>query len=883
MRTLLITCCLALCTGFTTAQSVFTRIDSLIAEARYEEATELITAEMDRTQDPKAQLRLARVKALIGDFNLAETLLKQFEGLPNAPLAAEARSELGLLYLRKGRNDLARENLLAAWQQFQDAGSARSEAAANCLSYLGLVYWNSGKIKQAEDYHLIALQMRQELFGTTHEAVAASYNDLGLVYAQADDEKALNFYEKAFGTYQQLHPAVHPKIAYASTNMGVAYRKLKLYGDAVNNFETALEIWKKIYPAGHPNQALVLSQLGQTYESMGNRTAAIGYYQQALQMYRNAYGNRHPDVAAVLNQIGIYYLGDRQYDKALSNFQEALMANHASFSNTSLSGNPDSDESYNGNILLYSLMLKAQALEGRHFGKSLRLADLSLSMTCLQEADTLIDNLRHQAQDESDKLTLGSLANEVYEDGVRLAIAISEMTTRPGRYQELAFYFAEKSKSAVLQESIAESEAKSFAGIPQDLLEEEKNLKSAIAYLAQKLAQKPGEEEEKSLRSNLFDVNGQYEKFVKDLEQAYPGYYNLKFNKSVPSIGRLREKLVAGTALVSYFVSEKSRQLYTFVVMPGGLRVRHQSLPANFERWLKGFNNSLFFSEVSTYLRTAPELSRLLNPHVPAAVKQLIIIPSGRLSTLPFEALLTKKAEGETFSRFPYWVHRYAISYEFAAALLLQKKPRADDTDGSILLCAPVQFSDADNLDDLPGTLDEVQAISQLFGANRFQMALRKKANETLLKSDSLTNFRYLHFATHGVVNEQAPELSRIFLSGDDGEDGHLFAGEIYNLNLKADLAVLSACQTGLGKFSKGEGVIGLSRALVYAGAHSIVVSFWSVADASTSALMTQFYEQLTTKAASFPNAMQTAKSNMARSSQYGSPYYWAPFVLIGN
>jgi CHAT domain-containing protein len=123
-----------------------------------------------------------------------------------------------------------------------------------------------------------------------------------------------------------------------------------------------------------------------------------------------------------------------------------------------------------------------------------------------------------------------------------------------------------------------------------------------------------------------------------------------------------------------------------------------------------------------------------------------------------------------------------------------------------------------------------------------------------------------------------------VFLRSDsESEDGNLYSGEIYNLHLNANLVTLSACQTGLGKISKGEGVIGLSRALVYAGARNIIVSFWSVADESTSELMTNFYQTLLQKQnVSFSEGLRESKLELIRKGKYAAPYYWAPFILIG-
>ena len=232
----------------------------------------------------------------------------------------------------------------------------------------------------------------------------------------------------------------------------------------------------------------------------------------------------------------------------------------------------------------------------------------------------------------------------------------------------------------------------------------------------------------------------------------------------------------------------------------------------------------------------------------------------------------------------PLVVKRFAVSYEFSAGLLSQKsKGKSTNTSPSIFLCAPVRFPENDNLAELPGTESEVNTIASLFVSSSTSVVKFKEANEDIVKSWALSKFNYLHFATHGIVDETDPELSRVYLQAGQQEDGNLFAGEIYNLNLNAELAVLSACQTGLGKLSKGEGVIGLSRALVYAGARNIIVSFWSVADESTSQLMTDFYKSLIqNKNQNFRETLQQAKVKMIDEGKYSLPYYWAPFILIG-
>ena len=855
------------------------KIDSLIANADY-------TSALTLTRSQSSSLLLANKEAevlmYLGKLDEAENILSKIPSNDNAFQNAITESNLGFLYLLKGRSDRALDKLQQAKDEFKVSGKEKTKEAARCLSNLSLLYWSTGKFNQAEEAGIAALQLRQSIFGNESEEAAASLNDLGLVYGQTDADKALTYYEQALAVYEKLHQKDHPKIAIAKTNIGLMYLKSELYGDAVNNFESAQAIWKKIYPNGHPNEALALANLGQTYKRMHDNKASLGYYEKALAIYKKSYSDKHPDVSSVYNQTGSIKLSENQFQDAITDFQLAICANAPLFSNKDVNKNPPTTSFYNSKVLLYSLQLKAQALEGLHYGKTLKLSDLVLALKTLQSCDTLIDNIRHHSENESDKIELGALANEVYEDGVRIAFSISELTVHSKINKEIAFYFAEKSKSAVLQESIADAQAKSFAGIPNDLLEDEKNKKSAIALLAQKLSEKPSADEERKLRGLLFSANTEYEQYIKKLEKDYPEYYNLKFRPATAKVIDIQKIMDPDQAVISYFIENKNRKLYQFIVTQKKFRVYSLSIPENFERNCKGLSNSLLFNDFNTY-RSTESLSKLLVPRLPSGIKKVVVIPSGRLGSVPFEALAYKKIREVDFASVPFMIKRWAISYEFAAGLMLQKSKEKGFASENIFLCAPVNFSESQNLNDLPGTEKEVNAIGQLFSSNS-KISMYDEANEIVVKSKEVTNYNLLHFATHGIVDATDPALSRIFLNSKGTEDGSLYCGEIYNLNMNANLVVLSACETGLGKISTGEGVIGLSRALAYAGARNIIVSFWKVADESTAELMVDFYKiHLQDKNKSFSQVLQSAKLDLIKNEKYASPYYWAPFVLIGK
>lgn len=863
-------------------------IDSLIANEDYTTAIQRIDLKRPSADERTLGLlasRTASILILQGNLDAAETVLKPHLNSSDPFTEAVTRTRMGFLHLNKARNDLALEDLQNSLELFEKAGQSKSPEAATCLTYLSLVYLSSGKINQALENALVTLNLHEQLYGENTEETAAAYNDLGLVYSGINPDLALEYYEKALAIYEKVHGKNHRKIAIALTNIGIMYRQMKLYGDAINDFESAEAIWKKVYPNGHPNQALALLNLGITYGQMGDRNAALGYCQKALVIYRNSYGTKHSDIANVLNQIGLLKLTQNRYGEALRSYQQALISNAPGFNDTTLTANPGSRDYYNGKVLLFSLRLKAEALEALHYGKTLRFRDLEQAVTCLQVCDTLLDNLRYHSQDENDKLELGNAASDVYEDGVRITHAMGLMSFRARSYNDLAFYFAEKSKSAVLQSSIADAEAKSYAGIPEELLDREKYLKAETALLTQKLSQKPSHEEEVQIRQSLLTANKDYQQFIDQLEKDFPQYYNLKFNKTSPSVLSIQETLDNDHAVVSYFVAEHGKMLYTFIITKKKFRIVQSRLPDEFDKIVKGFNNSLFYSVPEGYRATANQLSLLLLRGLPNT-RGITVIPSGRLSTLPFEALpISTVREPVNYETLPYLISRYDVNYSFSAGLLLQKTAQQTETvrQATILLCAPVQFPDNQNLDDLPGTEREVNEIARLFGPQA-RIFKQQDANEQIAKSAVMKQFSLIHFATHGIVDEEHPELSRIFLNPSGNEDGMLYSGEVFNLQMKADLAALSACQTGLGKFSKGEGVIGLSRALLYAGAKNILVSYWSVADESTSLLMTDFYKNLLKNpSGGFSPALQKAKQKCMSEPRFASPFYWAPFVLIGN
>ncbi|MFL6230797.1 MAG: CHAT domain-containing protein [Pyrinomonadaceae bacterium] len=310
--------------------------------------------------------------------------------------------------------------------------------------------------------------------------------------------------------------------------------------------------------------------------------------------------------------------------------------------------------------------------------------------------------------------------------------------------------------------------------------------------------------------------------------------------------------------------------------------------------------------------------------------KRLLVVADGALNYVPFEALVTAP-NGADYATLPYLVQKneivYAPSASVVAALRVARisklaSPIVTIPRGVLVVADPVfdpsdarasgktlkshddsaqraalqsAIGDVVNLKTpglklvrLAGTRSEAEQIAALARADgeTTDLWLDFDASEANLNSHPLNDYRILHFATHGLLDAARPQFTGLALSlvGDAQSDGFLRVEEVFNLRLGSPLVVLSACETGLGREKRGEGVIGLARAFMYAGAPTVGVSLWSVADRSTAELMPDFYKRyLAAHGARATAALRAAKQHMIAGKKYSAPFYWAPFVLVGD
>jgi len=301
------------------------------------------------------------------------------------------------------------------------------------------------------------------------------------------------------------------------------------------------------------------------------------------------------------------------------------------------------------------------------------------------------------------------------------------------------------------------------------------------------------------------------------------------------------------------------------------------------------------------------ELFLSVEENMPEGITDLIVIPDGILYYLPFETLITpspsnSSGEGE------YLISRYTISYMPSASSLLflnDKRIGSNYSKDILLFGEPdyrfLSFSKTGDFDKpmevvyelyknqgyeflpLPHSKKEIKSISRYFPSAKTDIFQQKEASEKTVKNLSLEDYRVIHFACHSFLDEAYPLRSSLVFSFNDNteEDGFLNVREIYRLNLRPELIVLSACHTGKGKMEGSDGVLGLPRIFFYTGALSVVSALWGINDRSTASFMDSFYRGLS-EGQNKAQALQTAKIEMIRS-KYSHPYYWGAFILNGD
>ena len=842
-------------------------------------------------------------------------------------------SSIGHLYRGLNEHQKAREYFEQLLLVTRAAGDRVGEGWAT--SGLSWVYGNLGETQKTLEYLSAALAIFREAGDKQGEV--AMLNQIGMTYYYGFEEyqKALEFLTQGFSLAQST--GYRWGEANALYWLGVVYWTVGEYQESLDSYSKSLAFWRA---AEEKSQEMTtLDNMGLVYYAMGDHRKALECYAQTL-AFRRAKGQRSPE-ADTLTGIGAAYaaLGENQQaleslNQGLSIYREVGNRQGVPYAlrhigNVYIAMNePLKALDHFNQALPLDRGLRDQTAEARGLaGMAVAyrdLGDLNKARYHIEETLAITESLRSRLTSQELRTTYFASKWSYYQFYIDLLMRLDEQKPGAG-YDAAALQASERARARSLLDLLAEAKVDVSEGIDPALKQKEKEIQARISRLNSRMIEALGaatanKDLLEQVKEELKQTENSREQLETEIRKKHPKYAELKYPTPL-KLEEIQGLLDERTALLEYSLGQERSFLY--VVSKEGLS--SYSLPgaAEINRLAQEVRSALDQPgrrELGRYVTAARKLYDLLVAPAAGQLKkkqQLLIVPDGVLYYLPFEALLTAQPNTINQRELDYLLKSWAVSYVPSASVLANLRRSEPATEHKIggqerkeflAFAAPIYraphhssstaehkvtrivrsiFDQQDRLDlqELKDSGREVAGIAKFYQPQQTAIYLGAAAKEESVKSNEhLPGARRIHFATHGLISERMPQHSGLVLTLDQDarEDGLLQVYEIFNLKLSADLVVLSACRTGLGKEVRGEGVIGLTRAFLYAGASTVTVSLWQVADRSTSDLMIHFYEQMNAGHGK-TEALRRAKLRMIEDSRHRHPFYWAPFILIGE
>jgi CHAT domain-containing protein/Tfp pilus assembly protein PilF len=792
------------------------------------------------------------------------------ETMGNNYLIATTLGNIGGGLLAQGNYARALEYLQKGLAMMETIGD--KAGITNTLNTIGLVHYAQGAYAQALESYQKGLAI-DESQGNKAE-IAVKLNNIGRVHrVQGDYAQALEYYQKSLALSEAL--GNNYGIAINLLNIGNVHRNQGDYRQALERYRKSLALREAI--GDKAGVASTLNNIGRAHLLQGGYAQALEYMQKSLAL-REAMGDQG-GIGATLNNISEVYEKQGRYALALDTASRAA----------ALARRIGDTEN------LWKALFAAGAAHRA-------LKDPVQTRLAFEEAITVIETLR------ANIAGAGTEQQRFFESKVFPYQAMVELFAGEGRPAE-ALAFAERARARVLLDVLQTGRVNVTKAMTPKEQEQERKLSDQLVALNTQISResvrpKPDQARLTELKAQLQKARLDFEAFQTNLYAVHP---ELRAQRGEAPPLKIEEAAAllpnAASALLEYVVTGDKTYLFAITKAAGKAEteVRVYTLPVKRDELAsltEAFRRQLAGRDLGFRTSARKLYDLLLKPaqDLLSGKTSLVIAPDDKLWELPFQALLT--GDGR------FVIEKSAVSYVPSLTVLREMKAqrgerqpgRRAETAGYPLLAlgnpaigketierASLALRD-EKLDPLPEAENEVKAIGQLYGGARSKVYIGAEAREDRLKAEA-AQARVLHFATHGILNNASPMYSHLALArGDKSEDGLLEAWELMQLDLKAELAVLSACETARGRFGAGEGMVGLSWAMFIAGVPAIVVSQWKVESASTRDLMLGFHRQLRAKAKmTKAEALRRAALKLMKNPETVHPFYWAGFVLVGD
>ncbi|HEX5733396.1 MAG TPA: CHAT domain-containing tetratricopeptide repeat protein [Blastocatellia bacterium] len=833
----------------------------------------------DKKGKARALYSIGYTHALQRRFELAlehyDKSLPISEETGSRSLTAQILNGQGLAHSSLGRYDLG----LELYQKSRALSEEINDKATleTVLNNIATHYTSHGRYAEALDYLHKSLKIKEELVGSAGDkrSLAIRLQNIGLIYRrQGSLEQALAYARKSLAILEEIDDKFG--VASLQNNIGVVYKSQGLYDLSLEWFQKSKQGFEEQKAQG--GVARTLNNIGDVYRLQGRHAEALENLQKSLKL-REEIKDRGA-IPLTLNNLGRLYQDQ-------GNYADMLKVSLRAASLTEEINDPDEHWKARERI--------GRALRG--LGQPVEARRNFLA------AITTIESLRHEVGGG------GQQQQSFLESRLSPWLGMIALLVSQKEYSE-ALTFAEQSKARVLVDALQAGRTSLHQSLSQREREAEERERLRLISLNTQLTNelrrdKPDPSRAAELKASVEKARLEYEDFETSLYVAHPELRVQRGEAPIIKAEELAALLPDGaSALLEYVVSDDETYLFAVTKAAGKseAEVRVYTLPVKQDalaRQIEAFRAQVAARDLG-FRASAIKLYELLVKPAEAQLRgktNIVIAPDDKLWDLPFQALLIGA------NRF--LIEDAAIAYTPSLTALREmtkrRKNQGENSASTTLLAMgnPLLGTGAANraalalrdekLAPLPESEQEVKALRQLYGVSRSKVYIGAEAREDRVKSEA-GGARILHFATHGMLNNASPMYSHLMLAeGGANEDGLLEAWELMRLDLKADLAVLSACETARGRIGAGEGMIGLSWAMFIAGVPSTVVSQWKVEAAGTRDLMVNFHRALISQPGAGratptkAEALRQAALKLMKNPETRHPFYWAGFVLVGD
>lgn len=801
-----------------------------LAVQHYKKSLALTEELGDRQLTARVFMGLGQTYSYLGDHDAGMSFYQKArvlsEELNDKNTLGTVLNHIATHHISQGSYTEGLEYLHRSIRVTEELGAAADRrSVALRLQNIGLIYRRQGNLDQALAYARKTLAIFEEIddkFG-----IANLQNNLGVIYkAQGLNEQALEWFQKALHGYEALKNT--PGVARSFNNIGDTYRQQGRYDEALEALQKGFKIREQGRDRG--GMLLSLNNLGRLYQEQHKYAEMLDAGRQAAKLAEQL--NIREDLWVAQNHVGQALFAMGQAAEARDSFLGAIATIEAL--RRDVAGGEQQQQSFLENRLSPWFGMIDLLVSQKNYAEALTFAERSKARVLLDALQTGRTNLR---------------------------------------------------KSWSKEEQQAEEQQR------QRLVSLNTQLNTEIRR------DKPDETRVAELKAAVQKARLEYEDFETQLHVAHPELKMQRGEAPIVKAEELTELLPnSSTALLEYVVGDD--KTYLFVVTKGNkdADIRAYTLPvkrSELANETEKFRQQLARRDLG-FRTSATKLYDLLLKQAEAQLRNktsVIITPDSTLWDLPFQTLVNGS------NRF--LIEDAAVSYAPSLSVLreMTKRRNIEAAHASpptlLALGNPLVGSETlkraaltlrdGKLDPLPEAEQEVKALGRLYGAARSKVYIGAEAREDRVKSEA-TGAKILHFATHGILNNASPMYSHLALAGGGaGEDGLLEAWELMQMELRADLAVLSACETARGRVGAGEGMVGLSWAMFMAGVPSTVVSQWKVESAGTRDLMVNFHRGLMSSRSTRSEALRQASLKLMKNSETSHPFYWGAFVLVGD